>query len=74
MGCPVHRLMQRKYSEPNAYIDNLPKGRVQQDELYDDVDLPDLPVVRELQGALGAPQQTSAHGESPAVQGGIPSL
>ncbi|NXM57746.1 AF1L2 protein, partial [Illadopsis cleaveri] len=37
-------LMQRKYSEPNAYIDNLPKGRVQQDELYDDVDLPDLPL------------------------------
>ncbi|NXM38329.1 AF1L2 protein, partial [Gymnorhina tibicen] len=37
-------LMQRKYSEPNAYIDNLPKGRMQQDELYDDVDLPDLPV------------------------------
>uniref|UniRef100_A0A8D2Q1M7 Actin filament-associated protein 1-like 2 n=1 Tax=Zosterops lateralis melanops TaxID=1220523 RepID=A0A8D2Q1M7_ZOSLA len=41
-------LMQRKYSEPNAYIDNLPKGRVQQDELYDDVDLPDLPVVRQM--------------------------
>ncbi|XP_009568897.2 actin filament-associated protein 1-like 2 isoform X2 [Cuculus canorus] len=37
-------LMQRKYSEPNAYIDNLPKGRMQQEELYDDVDLPDLPV------------------------------
>ncbi|NWT88024.1 AF1L2 protein, partial [Lanius ludovicianus] len=36
-------LMQRKYSEPNAYIDNLPRGRMQQDELYDDVDLPDLP-------------------------------
>ncbi|NXW88941.1 AF1L2 protein, partial [Alopecoenas beccarii] len=36
-------LMQRKYSEPNAYIDNLPKGRMQQEELYDDVDLPDLP-------------------------------
>lgn len=36
-------LMQRKYSEPNAYIDNLPKGRVQQEELYDDVDLPDVP-------------------------------
>uniref|UniRef100_A0A8B9IV43 Actin filament-associated protein 1-like 2 n=1 Tax=Amazona collaria TaxID=241587 RepID=A0A8B9IV43_9PSIT len=32
-------LMQRKYSEPNAYIDNLPKGKVQQEELYDDVDL-----------------------------------
>uniref|UniRef100_A0A8D0EJ70 Actin filament-associated protein 1-like 2 n=1 Tax=Strix occidentalis caurina TaxID=311401 RepID=A0A8D0EJ70_STROC len=39
-------LMQRKYSEPNTYIDNLPKGRIQQEELYDDVDLPDLPVVR----------------------------
>lgn len=38
--------MQRKYSEPNAYIDNLPKGRVQQEELYDDVDLPDVPAVR----------------------------
>ncbi|NWS44029.1 AF1L2 protein, partial [Probosciger aterrimus] len=37
-------LMQRKYSEPNAYIDNVPKGKVQQEELYDDVDLPDLPV------------------------------
>ncbi|XP_075011230.1 actin filament-associated protein 1-like 2 [Calonectris borealis] len=36
-------LMQRKYSEPNAYIDSLPKGRMQQEELYDDVDLPDLP-------------------------------
>ncbi|XP_074964120.1 actin filament-associated protein 1-like 2 isoform X2 [Phalacrocorax aristotelis] len=36
-------LMQRKYSEPNTYIDNLPKGRMQQEELYDDVDLPDLP-------------------------------
>lgn len=38
--------MQRKYSEPNAYIDNLPKGRMQQEELYDDVDLPELPMVR----------------------------
>ncbi|XP_062435580.1 actin filament-associated protein 1-like 2 isoform X2 [Rhea pennata] len=37
-------LMQRKYSEPNTYIDNLPKGRIQQEELYDDVDLPDVPV------------------------------
>ncbi|KFQ28499.1 Actin filament-associated protein 1-like 2, partial [Mesitornis unicolor] len=37
-------LMQRKYSEPNAYIDNLPRGKAQQEELYDDVDLPDLPV------------------------------
>ncbi|NWU96441.1 AF1L2 protein, partial [Upupa epops] len=37
-------LMQRKYSEPNAYIDNLPKGGMQQEELYDDVDLPDLPL------------------------------
>lgn len=48
MGCPLplHSLMQRKYSEPNTYIDNLPKGRVQQEELYDDVDLPELPAVR----------------------------
>ncbi|NWW33765.1 AF1L2 protein, partial [Panurus biarmicus] len=45
-------LMQRKYSEPNAYIDNLPKGRVQQDELYDDVDLPDPPVVRQIWSLL----------------------
>ncbi|NXU57801.1 AF1L2 protein, partial [Turnix velox] len=37
-------LMQRKYSEPNAYIDNLPKGKMQQEDLYDDVDVPDLPV------------------------------
>ncbi|XP_068955126.1 actin filament-associated protein 1-like 2 isoform X4 [Petaurus breviceps papuanus] len=29
-------LMQRKYSEPNAYIDNLPKGQ-QQEEPYDEV-------------------------------------
>ncbi|XP_074151773.1 actin filament-associated protein 1-like 2 isoform X5 [Sminthopsis crassicaudata] len=29
-------LMQRKYSEPNAYIDNLPKGH-QQEEPYDEV-------------------------------------
>ncbi|NWI85098.1 AF1L2 protein, partial [Pitta sordida] len=36
-------LMQRKYSEPNTYIDNLPRGRMEQEELYDDVDLPDLP-------------------------------
>uniref|UniRef100_A0A8C6ZS46 Actin filament associated protein 1 like 2 n=1 Tax=Nothoprocta perdicaria TaxID=30464 RepID=A0A8C6ZS46_NOTPE len=39
-------LMQRKYSEPNTYIDNLPKGRTQQEELYDDVDLPDVHGVR----------------------------
>ncbi|NWI10470.1 AF1L2 protein, partial [Crypturellus soui] len=39
-------LMQRKYSEPNTYIDNLPKGRIQQEELYDDVDVPDVPGVR----------------------------
>lgn len=38
--------MQRKYSEPNAYIDNLPRGRMPQEELYDDVDLPDVPEVR----------------------------
>ncbi|XP_054838903.1 actin filament-associated protein 1-like 2 isoform X2 [Eublepharis macularius] len=34
-------LMQRKYSEPNTYIDNLPKGKEEQEELYDDVDVPE---------------------------------
>ncbi|XP_020635584.2 actin filament-associated protein 1-like 2 isoform X1 [Pogona vitticeps] len=33
-------LMQRKFSEPNTYIDNLPKGK-EEEELYDDVDVPD---------------------------------
>uniref|UniRef100_A0A7M4EWN2 Actin filament-associated protein 1-like 2 n=1 Tax=Crocodylus porosus TaxID=8502 RepID=A0A7M4EWN2_CROPO len=32
-------LMQRKYTEPNPYIDNLPQERAQEEELYDDVDL-----------------------------------
>ncbi|NXI63318.1 AF1L2 protein, partial [Anseranas semipalmata] len=56
-------LMQRKYSEPNAYIDNLPKGRVQQEELYDDVDLPDMPVgnIRLLQEEV--PKSESKLGE-----------
>ncbi|XP_029466325.1 actin filament-associated protein 1-like 2 [Rhinatrema bivittatum] len=31
-------LMQRKYSEPNPYIDNVPRGKILQDDLYDDVD------------------------------------
>nr|XP_060624444.1 actin filament-associated protein 1-like 2 isoform X1 [Anolis sagrei ordinatus] len=34
-------LMQRKYSEPNTYIDNLPKEKEEQEELYDDVDVPE---------------------------------
>ncbi|KAM8924174.1 LOW QUALITY PROTEIN: actin filament-associated protein 1-like 2 [Pelodytes ibericus] len=34
-------LMQRKYSEPNTYIDNPRGGRSQQDDLYDDVDVSD---------------------------------
>ncbi|XP_018426261.1 PREDICTED: actin filament-associated protein 1-like 2, partial [Nanorana parkeri] len=34
-------LMQRKYSEPNTYIDNPRGGRSQQDDLYDDVDMSD---------------------------------
>ncbi|XP_053168283.1 actin filament-associated protein 1-like 2 isoform X2 [Hemicordylus capensis] len=37
-------LMQRKYSEPNTYIDNLPKGKEDQEELYDDVDVPEATV------------------------------
>lgn len=67
--------MQRKYSEPNAYIDNLPKGRVQQEELYDDVDLPDPPLVRYPVLQAAAPLlcrdrgQTSGWGASPGVKG-----
>ncbi|XP_042316570.1 actin filament-associated protein 1-like 2 isoform X1 [Sceloporus undulatus] len=34
-------LMQRKFSEPNTYIDNLPKEKEEQEELYDDVDVPE---------------------------------
>ncbi|XP_075468082.1 actin filament-associated protein 1-like 2 isoform X3 [Ascaphus truei] len=34
-------LMQRKYSEPNTYIDNPRGGRSQQEDLYDDVDVSD---------------------------------
>ncbi|XP_063163275.1 actin filament-associated protein 1-like 2 [Candoia aspera] len=34
-------LMQRKHSEPNTYIDNLPKRMGDQEELYDDVDVPE---------------------------------
>ncbi|NXA69548.1 AF1L2 protein, partial [Mohoua ochrocephala] len=57
-------LMQRKYSEPNAYIDNLPKGRVQQDELYDDVDLPDLPA-RDVSCASGCSRWSLLQEEVP---------
>ncbi|NXD54161.1 AF1L2 protein, partial [Corvus moneduloides] len=57
-------LMQRKYSEPNAYIDNLPKGRMQQDELYDDVDLPDLPV-RDVSCASGCSRWSLLQEEVP---------
>ncbi|XP_077311101.1 actin filament-associated protein 1-like 2 isoform X5 [Lithobates pipiens] len=34
-------LMQRKYSEPNTYIDNPRGGRSQLEDLYDDVDMSD---------------------------------
>jgi len=61
--------MQRKYSEPNAYIDSLPRGRAQQEELYDDVDLPDPPVVRCCGELCGDRGRTSGRGESPAVRG-----
>eukprot|EP00079_Xenopus_tropicalis_P031532 XP_017945303.1 PREDICTED: actin filament-associated protein 1-like 2 [Xenopus tropicalis] len=37
-------LMQRKYSEPNTYIDAPRGGRYQQDDLYDDVDVSDIQV------------------------------
>lgn len=45
-GCIFHphmsyRLMQRKFSEPNTYIDGLP-SRDCQDDLYDDVEVSEL--------------------------------
>jgi hypothetical protein len=36
-----YRLMQRKFSEPNTYIDGLP-SRDCQDDLYDDVEVSEL--------------------------------
>uniref|UniRef100_A0A670HV04 Actin filament-associated protein 1-like 2 n=1 Tax=Podarcis muralis TaxID=64176 RepID=A0A670HV04_PODMU len=41
-------LMQRKYSEPNTYIDNLPKGKEGLEELYDDVDVPEATTMEEV--------------------------
>lgn len=38
--------MQRKYTEPNTYINNLPQERAQEEELYDDVDLLEVITVR----------------------------
>ncbi|NXF00633.1 AF1L2 protein, partial [Smithornis capensis] len=61
-------LMQRKYSEPNAYIDNLPKSRMEQEELYDDVDLPDLPTGNILPLQEEAPKNESkSEGEQDRV-------
>ncbi|KAK1166697.1 actin filament-associated protein 1-like 2 isoform X1 [Acipenser oxyrinchus oxyrinchus] len=34
-------LMQRKYSEPNTYTDNLPAIQNDSDDIYDDVDVPE---------------------------------
>lgn len=43
--------MQRKCCEPNTYIDNLPKIRTQEEELYDDVDPPEETMVRLYNGS-----------------------
>ncbi|XP_069467973.1 actin filament-associated protein 1-like 2 isoform X2 [Ambystoma mexicanum] len=34
-------LMQRKFSEPNTYIENTPRAKKQQEDLYDDVEMND---------------------------------
>uniref|UniRef100_H9GFN2 Actin filament-associated protein 1-like 2 n=1 Tax=Anolis carolinensis TaxID=28377 RepID=H9GFN2_ANOCA len=39
-----------KYSEPNTYIDNLPKEKEEQEELYDDVDVPESTMVSKSAG------------------------
>lgn len=36
-NCCLFSLMQRRYSEPNTYIDSLPSISLNSDELYDDV-------------------------------------
>ncbi|XP_072095686.1 actin filament-associated protein 1-like 2 isoform X1 [Mobula birostris] len=47
VSCIVHAakhslyLLQRRYSEPNTYIDDLPAVQNQSEDLYDDVDLPE---------------------------------
>ncbi|XP_048465029.1 actin filament-associated protein 1-like 2 isoform X2 [Rhincodon typus] len=47
VSCIVHAakhslyLLQRRYSEPNTYIDDLPVVQNQSDDLYDDVDIPE---------------------------------
>ncbi|XP_072413467.1 actin filament-associated protein 1-like 2 isoform X3 [Chiloscyllium punctatum] len=47
VSCIVHAakhslyLLQRRYSEPNTYIDDLPVVQNQTDDLYDDVDVPE---------------------------------
>ncbi|XP_048361777.1 actin filament-associated protein 1-like 2 [Sphaerodactylus townsendi] len=54
-------LMQRKYSEPNTYIDNLPKGKGEQEELYDDVDVPEVSVEE------ATPNESKGEGEQDRV-------
>ncbi|XP_078079381.1 actin filament-associated protein 1-like 2 [Mustelus asterias] len=47
VSCIVHAakhslyLLQRRYSEPNTYIDDLPVVQNESDDLYDDVDVPE---------------------------------
>ncbi|XP_075698800.1 actin filament-associated protein 1-like 2 [Rhinoderma darwinii] len=76
-------LMQRKYSEPNTYIDNPRDGRSQQDDLYDDVDVSDTveedprPEVRPGGGEENAyldlyPAQSFLHGSAIKTQSKTP--
>uniref|UniRef100_A0A8C3S0G2 Actin filament-associated protein 1-like 2 n=1 Tax=Chelydra serpentina TaxID=8475 RepID=A0A8C3S0G2_CHESE len=57
-------LMQRKCCEPNTYIDNLPKIKTEEEELYDDVDPPEGTIILSLlQEEI--PQSESKYEEDP---------
>lgn len=51
------RLMQRKFSEPNTYIDGLP-SQDRQEMLYDDVEVSELTAMVRTQAGLSPPPPT----------------
>ncbi|XP_061822700.2 actin filament-associated protein 1-like 2 [Nerophis lumbriciformis] len=63
-------LMQRRYSEPNAYIDALPSTPEDQEELYDDVaSLADLEIIQDaVDGGPPQDKETAGNSEETSVQ------
>lgn len=63
------RLMQRKFSEPNTYIDGLP-SKDRQDLLYDDVEMSELTAtVRMHTGRAGPPAARTSMPVTVALRG-----